>query len=50
MHKRTLTQVYNLIVAYAILKGLTQCQANIYAVKKTWYLFNNQHLIKRMLI
>ena len=40
--KLTPTQVYNKLVHLQILAGSTMRQSNIFAVKHTWYYFNNQ--------
>ena len=40
--KLTPTQVYNKLVHLQILAGSTMRQSNIFAVKHTWYYYNNQ--------
>ena len=40
--KLTPTQVYNKLIHLQILAGSTMRQANIFAVKHTWYYYNNQ--------
>jgi len=45
MNKATATEIYNTLVKYHILLGATIRQANIQAVKDTWYFYNNQHLL-----
>ena len=40
--KLTPTQVYNKLIHLQILAGSTMRQANIFAVKDTWYYYNNQ--------
>ena len=40
--KLTPTQVYNKLVYLQILAGSTMRQYNIFAVKHTWYYYNNQ--------
>ena len=40
--KLTPTQVYNKLVHLQILTGSTMRQSNIFAVKFTWYYYNNQ--------
>ena len=40
--KLTPTQVYNKLVHLQILAGSTMRQSNIFAVKHTWFYYNNQ--------
>lgn len=45
MNKATPTEIYNTLVKYHILLSATTRQANIQAVRDTWYFYNNQHLL-----
>ena len=45
MHKATPTDIYNTLVKYNTILGKSITQANIQAVRDTWYLYNNQHLL-----
>lgn len=44
----TPTQVYNQLVAHHIFYGYTIRQANMFAVRRTWYYFNSQLEFKQL--
>lgn len=45
MNKATPTDIYNTLVKYHTILGKSITQANIQAVRDTWYFYNNQHLL-----